>query len=93
VDDAGGLVGPILRRVDAKEMQGITVDSGGIRSFMFLPDGTAQPNGSAQEANWALKICDPGDSSRIRQVSVNLMGRTYVQCTDPSPYTCPATCP
>lgn len=93
VNDAGALVPPVLRRVDPQEMRGVTVRSGSIRGFIYLPDGTAQPDGTVSGTNWALKICDPGDDERIRQVAVNPMGRTYVQCNDPALYTCPATCP
>lgn len=93
VDDAGALVPPVLRRVDGEEMRGVTVSSDSIGGFIYLPDGTAQPVGSPSGTNWALKICDPGDHERIRQVAVNAVGRTYVQCNDPAQYTCPATCP
>jgi hypothetical protein len=87
LDSAGNLVTPLLRRVDAEEMRGVAVSSGGRRSFVYLGDG------SAQGSPGTLKICDPGDPARIRQVVVNQMGRTYVQCNEPSLYTCPATCP
>jgi len=93
VDDAGTLVPPVLRHVDADEMRGVTVSSGSIGGFIYLPDGTAQVVGSPSGTNWAVKICDPGDNERIRQVAVNSVGRAYVQCNDPARYTCPATCP
>jgi hypothetical protein len=79
--------------VDAEEMRAVVVGSDSIRGFTYLPDGTAQPDGMVSGTQWAIKICDPGDDERIRQVTVNAMGRTYVQCNDPSLYTCPATCP
>lgn len=87
LDDAGNIIQPILRRVDPDEMRGVTVSSGGRRSFVYLGDGSAQ--GSAG----TLKICDPGDPARIRQVVVNQMGRTYVQCNESRLYACPDTCP
>jgi type IV fimbrial biogenesis protein FimT len=93
VNEQGGLVPPVLRRVDGEAMQGVTVGSGSIRGFIYLPDGTAQPDGMVSGTQWAIKICDPRDAERIRQVAVNAMGRTYVQCNDPALYTCPATCP
>lgn len=93
INDAGELIPPMLRRVDAEEMRGLTVDSGGIRSFVYLPDGTAQVDGTTHKSNWALKICDPQDPTRIRQVVIDWKGRTYVRCNEPSVYQCPATCP
>jgi type IV fimbrial biogenesis protein FimT len=87
IDDAGNIVPPILRRVDPDEMQGVRIDSGGRRSFVYQGDG------SAEGSEGTLKICDPGDPTRIRQVVVNRMGRTYVRCNEPSAYSCPATCP
>lgn len=93
VNEEGGLVSPALRRVDGEAMRGVTVGSGSIEGFIYLPDGTARPDGMVSGTQWAIKICDPGEDERIRQVAVNAMGRTYVQCNDPSLYTCPASCP
>jgi type IV fimbrial biogenesis protein FimT len=87
INDAKEVVYPILRHVDAEEMLGVAISSGGRTSFIYQPDGTAKGT------NGTLKICDPTDPKRIRQVVVAPTGRTFVQCNDPSAYTCLDSCP
>jgi type IV fimbrial biogenesis protein FimT len=86
IDDAGTLTA-VLRRVDAQEMRGITASSGGRRRFVFQRDG------SATGTDGTVKICDPRDPTRIRQVVVSPTGRAFVQCNDPGLYACPRSCP
>ena len=77
----------VLRRVDAKEWQGLQADSAGRRWFVFRSDG------SAEGTQGTVRICDPKDATRIRLVRVNRVGRSYVMCSDPNAYSCPETCP
>lgn len=85
---SGGTVTQVLRRVDADEMRGIAVTKNGSSTRIeFAPDG------SAEGYNATLKICNPRDSSLIRQVVVSPMGRSYVKCNDPGAYACAESCP
>ncbi len=62
----------LLRRVDAEEMRGLTISSGGRMRFTFQGDGTAGGT------NGTLTICDSGDSSNKRAVLVSKIGRVRV---------------
>ncbi len=84
LDSAKNVV-EVLRRATIDEMKGID-STGTIRRFIFNGDGTAAAFGT-------VKLCDPNDNARIRLVRANMVGRSYVMCSDPNAYSCPESCP
>lgn len=72
LDNANNLVA-VLRRVSDEETGNLDTDSCGRTRFIFRPDG------SATGTNGRVRIIDPSDDERFRIITVNDVGRAYVE--------------
>ena len=80
-----------LRRVDAADLQSITItkDAGTAR-FFFFPDGSADSDDvPAQKQGGILTICDRGNPTGQRNIIVEPIGRAWVSVPAPDAITCP----